>query len=163
MLIRGEYGPGPVPAFRAAALRAYGVGSVEALVHEISRQDGLGWRSLTRLAPVLLGAGHDGDPESRAIIAAQGAMLAAYVRRAATRVSLDVEQTTVAISGGVFRHHGKDLIDAVTEGLDGFRVVQSAVEPVYGAVLAAADERGLAPSIERLMESGPGPVFFETL
>ncbi|MFV2063076.1 MAG: N-acetylglucosamine kinase [Chloroflexota bacterium] len=163
LMIRGEYGYGPVPGFQGAALEAFSVKSVEDLVYTISRQGGLGRRSLTRLAPVLLGAGHEGDPLARPIIEEQGALLAGYVRRAAARVSLDPQSTTVVISGGVFRHHGSDLMDAVSDGLAGFRIERSAVEPVYGALLTAADEHGLSLDIERLLETGPGRSFFDTM
>jgi len=54
LLIRGEYGSGPVPTFRDAALAAFDAGSVEELLYLITRRGGLGDRGIARLAPVLL-------------------------------------------------------------------------------------------------------------
>ncbi|MFV2061978.1 MAG: N-acetylglucosamine kinase [Chloroflexota bacterium] len=163
LLIRGEYGPGPVPGFLDTALKAFEVSSVEALVHLIMKRGGSGRRSLTRLAPILLEAGHGGDPQARPIITEHGVLLAGYLRAAARRVSLGEQGSTVVIAGGVFRHDCTDLIETVTEGLAGFRLKHSAAEPVYGVVLAAGDEQGDRPSLERLTETGPGQPFFHTL
>ncbi|HXG40964.1 MAG TPA: hypothetical protein VNJ28_08480, partial [Candidatus Limnocylindrales bacterium] len=61
-LLRAELGAGPATAIRPRALAAFGVGSVEELLHLITRVGGLGELGLTRLGPVVLDAGHAGDP-----------------------------------------------------------------------------------------------------
>ncbi len=162
-LIRGEYGPGPIPAFRAAALEAFGLESVEELVHSISRVDSSRQEALARLAPVLLEAGCRGDLEARLLVREHGRMLAGYVRGAAARVGLVAPGGSVVLGGGLLRHPCRDLVDAITEGLPGFDVAPAAVEPVYGAVLLAADAAAAAPSLERLRDSGPPAAFFRTL
>ena len=173
-LVRGEYGPGPVPAFHPAALEAFGVASVEELVHAIFRVDSVRQEGLARLAPVLLEAGCRGDPEARGLVRGHGRMLAGYVRAAAARVGLDVPGgsavravrgpgRSAVLGGGLLRHPCRDLVDAITEGLPGFEVLLAAVEPVYGAVLLAADAAGATPSLERLRDTGPEAAFFRTL
>jgi N-acetylglucosamine kinase-like BadF-type ATPase len=162
-LIRGEYGPGPMPTFRSAALEAFGLASVEELVHAISRVNTSRQEALARLAPVLLEAGCRGDPESRALVMEHGRMLAGYVSAAAARVGLPATGCRVVLAGGVLRHPCRDLVDAITEGLPGFAISRATVEPVYGALLLAADAAGVAPRLERLRASGPGEDFFRTL
>jgi N-acetylglucosamine kinase-like BadF-type ATPase len=162
-LIRGAFGPGPVPSFRSAALEVFGVEDVESLVHAISRVDSSSQQNLARLAPVLLEAGHRGDATARSIVHEHGLMLAGYVRAAAQRVGLDETDSTVILGGGLLRHHCTDLVAAVVEGLPGCRVAQVAVEPVFGALLMAADVAGASPSLGRLRGSSPDAAFFRTL
>lgn len=162
-VIRGAYGPGPVPGFERAALEALGVESVEALVHVVSGLDSPVQQGLARLAPVLLEAGHRGDLVARSIVHEHGLMLAGYVRAAAGRVGLDERDSNVILGGGLLRHHCTDLVDAIVAGLPGCRVAQAAVEPAYGALLIAADAVGAKPSLDRLRGSGPGATFFRTL
>lgn len=162
-LIRGAFGTGPVPAFQRAALEAFGVEDVETLVHLVSRVDGPGKQDLARLAPVLLEAGHMGDPTAHAIVVEHGRMLGGYVRAAARRVGLIEQGCSVILAGGLLRHHCTDLVQAVTDELPGSLVAQAAVEPVFGALLMAADAAGASPSLEHLRESGPDPAFFRTL
>jgi N-acetylglucosamine kinase-like BadF-type ATPase len=161
-LIRGEYGSGPEPGFTSVALAAFGVTSVEALVNRVTRSGGLGSRSLTRLAAILLDASHLGDPLARGYIRAHGHSLGGYVRSAAARVFPPGAEPLVVTSGGVFRHRCTDLGDAIAAELSGFQVVRSTVEPVFGSVLLAADEHGLRPSLDRMRATGPAAVFFDT-
>jgi N-acetylglucosamine kinase-like BadF-type ATPase len=162
LLISGEYGSGPRPAFQQAALDTFGVGSVEAMVYAITRTGGLGQRSLARLAPVLLQAGHVGDPVARRIVRAQGVAVAGYVRRAAERVGLAAQGARVVLAGGVFKHHGSDLRVAISEALAEYRVAPQLLEPVHGAVLLAADDLGLRLDRGRLVTSSPEAGFFDT-
>jgi N-acetylglucosamine kinase-like BadF-type ATPase len=163
LMLRGEYGAGPVPAFQADALAALGASSVEELVHAITARGGLGSRGVARLAPVLLEAGHRGDPQARAIIADHAALLAGYVRAASRRVGHPEEGVTLVVTGGVLRHHCRDLVDHLSRALPEFRLVRASVEPVYGALLLAAHEARLRPGLERLRQTGPDAAFFETL
>ncbi len=162
-VIRATYGSGTEPGFQAAALAAFGVDSVEEFVHAVSRVDGSRQQTLARLAPILLEAGHRGDPEARALVREHGRMLAGYVRAAARRVGLDEGASTVVLGGGLLRHPCPDLADAVAEGLPGWRIARASVEPAFGALLLAADAAGSDPSLARLRETGPEASFFETL
>ena len=163
LLIRGEYGPGPVPGFRDSALAALEVGSVEVLLHRVTARGGLADKGLGQLAAVLLEAGHREDPQALAFIGAQGRMLAAYVRAAAERVGLPAEGNTLVVSGGLLRHHCTNLLDSVVASLPGFTVLRPRVEPAFGALLWAADEAGTSLDPGLLQETGPGAAYFETL
>ena len=136
---------------------------MEALVHLVSRVDSPGQQTLARLAPVLLEAGHLGDPLAHAIVLEHGRMLGGYVRAAARRVGLGEQGCSVILAGGLLRHHCTDLVQAITDELPGSLVAQATVEPVFGVLLMAADAVGASPSLERLRESGPDPAFFRTL
>ncbi|CAN5506128.1 BadF/BadG/BcrA/BcrD ATPase family protein [soil metagenome] len=163
LLIRGEYGPGPVPGFRDSALAALEVGSVEELMHRVTARGGLGDKGLGRLAAVLLEAGHREDPEALDFIHAQGRALSGYVHAAAERVGLPAEGGTLVVSGGLLRHHCTTFLDSVVASLPAFTVVRPSVEPAFGALLWAADEAGTTLDSQVLRESGPGAAYFETL
>jgi N-acetylglucosamine kinase-like BadF-type ATPase len=161
-LIGSEYGLGDTPVFTADALAAFDVATIEELIHAVSRTGGLGRRSLARLTPILLQAAEDGDQQAATMVADQAHLLTSYVRRSADGVGLPAD-ATVVLSGGVFRHHSTKLPDAIRAGLGGFVVEQSSVEPVFGAILAAADRCGVQPDTTRLTETGPEEAFFHTL
>jgi N-acetylglucosamine kinase-like BadF-type ATPase len=164
-LIRGTYGGGPVPGFQEAALATHGVESVEALVKAITaRGSGTGERGIARLAPVILEAGHLGDPMARAAIEEHAAMLAGYVRAAAIRVGFpDPAEATLVVTGGVLRHRCTDLLTGIVSRWGGQHLVRPDAEPVYGVVLLAADEMGARTDPDSLRASGPGEAFFGTL
>jgi N-acetylglucosamine kinase-like BadF-type ATPase len=162
LVIRSEYGSGPRPGFLEAALATFDVESVEAMVNVITRTDGLGYRSVARLAPVLLDAGHAGDVDAERMLRDHANDLGGYVRRAAERVGLGDDGVVVVLAGGVFRHHGSDLREAIAAALPGYDVASTAMEPAYGAVLMAADGLSLRPDVDRLVASGPGPELFDT-
>ncbi len=163
LLVRRAYGSGTEPPFERAALDAFAVDDVEALVHEITRLGGRGRSGLGRLAAVLLDAADEGDPTARAIVDEHGQLLSGYVRAAAARVGLPQRGAKVVLSGGLMRHPSPELIGQLGAGLPGFAVTTATVEPVYGAVLLAADGSGVSPDIERLRDSGPEASFFHTL
>jgi N-acetylglucosamine kinase-like BadF-type ATPase len=163
LLIRGEYGPGPLPGFVDAALAALEVGSVEELLFVITRRGGLGDRGIARLAPVLLEAGHRGDPQAHAVVLRHGTMLADYARAAARRVGFLAQEVPLVVTGGVLRHRCTDLLDAISSAAPDCRLVRPTLEPVLGAVLLAADLAGARPDVELLRRTGPDPSFFETL
>ena len=162
LIIGGDYGAGPEPGFRHAAMDLYGVDSVEALIHAITRVGGPSRKSLASLAPVLLDASHAGDPLAHAIVKEQGRLLAVYVRRAAERAGLGDAGTALVLAGGVFRHHCDDLRDTIAAALPEYSMESTRVEPIHGAVLMAADHHGAEPDVEMLMTTGPGADFFDT-
>jgi N-acetylglucosamine kinase-like BadF-type ATPase len=164
-LIRGAYGGGPVPDFQPAALATHGVDSVEALVLAITtRGTGTGDQGVARLAPVLLEAGHIGDPVARAAIDDHAAMLAGYVRAAGERVGFpDPGAVTLVVTGGVLRHRCTDLLTGIVSRAGGQHLVRPDAEPVYGVALLAADAVGARPDLARLRATGPDPSLFRTL
>ena len=163
MLIRGEYGQGPMPRFQPAALAAFGVGTVDELLHAVTARGGMGDKGLGRLAVVLLEAGHLNDPEAMEYVHAHGRLLASYVHSAAERVGLPADGNTLVVSGGLLRHHCTNLLDSVMEALPGFSLVRPPVEPAFGALQWAADRAGVTLDIDRLRATGPDAVTFRTL
>jgi N-acetylglucosamine kinase-like BadF-type ATPase len=161
-LMRAEYAEGPRPACEPAALRVFGVDSVEAMVYAITRSGGTGYRSVARLAPALLDAAHDGDAPSQQLVRAHGQRMASYVRAAGRRVGLTDQHKRVVMAGGLLRHPGSHLRDSVTADLPDYVVSTSPLEPAHGALLMAADSLGVHIPAERLAVSGPEPDFFAT-
>lgn len=161
-LMRAEYADGPRPAYEPAALRVFDVDSVEAMVYAITRSGGTGYRSVARLAPALLDAAHDGDTASQELVRAHGRSLASYVRAAGRRVGLADDDRRVVMAGGLLRNASSQLRDSVGTDLHDHVVSISPLEPVYGALLMAADESGARVPAEGLAASGPGPDFFAT-
>jgi N-acetylglucosamine kinase-like BadF-type ATPase len=162
LLLRGEYGLGPRPGFEAEALKAFAADSVESMVYAITRTGGLGHRSLGRLAPVLLEASHTGDPQAHGIVLDAARSVSGYLHRAAQRVHLAPDNAVVVLAGGLFRHPGTDLRDAIAAALPRYRLQSTRLEPAYGALLMAADERGIRLDVERLEATGPAIAFFAT-
>jgi N-acetylglucosamine kinase-like BadF-type ATPase len=163
LMLRGEYGAGPVPEFQPQALALFEVDSVEDLVHAITARGGPGGRGIARLAPILLDAGHRGDPQAKQIIQEHAELLAGYVRTASRRVGHPPAGVTLVVTGGVIRHHCTDLVDALARALPAFEMVRASIEPVYGALLLAADGAGIRPDPERLRATGPEAAYFATL
>jgi N-acetylglucosamine kinase-like BadF-type ATPase len=161
-LVRAEYGEGPRPAYEPAALRIFGVESVEALVHAITRTGGTGYRSVSRLAPAMLEAAHVGDPESERVVSAHGRRMSEYIRAAGRRVGLGADGRRVVLAGGLLRSPGSHLRDAIVAELLDWSVSVARLEPAFGAVLLAADHAGVGISVERLAETGPDRAFFDT-
>ncbi|MEZ4597898.1 MAG: BadF/BadG/BcrA/BcrD ATPase family protein [Chloroflexota bacterium] len=164
-LIRGAYGGGPTPDFQPAALQTHGVTTVEDLVRAITaRGTGTGDQGIARLAPVLLEAGHAGDPVARSAIDGHAAMLAGYLREAGRRVGFrDPQDVTLVIAGGVLRHRCTDLLTGIARRAGSSRLVRPDAEPVFGVVLLAADELGARPELATLRARGPDPSLFQTL
>ena len=161
-LVRAAYADGPRPAYEQAALRIFGVDSVEELVYAITHTGGTGYRSVARLAPALLVAAHEGDAESQQVVREHGDRLAGYVRAAGRRVELGAGERKLVMAGGLLRSPGSILRDAIDASLPDYAVSVSQLEPAHGAVLMAADLAGVRLARERLVESGPSHTFFAT-
>lgn len=161
-LVRAEYADGPRQAYEPAALRIFGVDSIEDLVYAITRSGGTGYRSVARLAPALLEAAHEGDPVSRQVVREHGDRLASYVRAAGRRVGLGAGERRLVVAGGLLRNRGPLMRDAIDAGLPDYTVSVSRLEPAHGAVLMAADQAGVRLTTARLVESGPSHAFFAT-
>ena len=159
----GDFEFGREPGFGPAALSAFGVGSVDELLHAVTARGGMGDKGLGRLAVVFLEAGHLEDPDVTTYVHEHGRILAAYVRSAARRVGLPAEGNTLVMSGGLLRHHCTNLLDSVMENLEGFSLVRPPVESAFGALLWAADHAGVTLDLERLRATGPDAVTFRTL
>lgn len=162
VLMRAEYAEGPRPTWEPAALRIFGVDSVEDMIYAITRSGGSGYRSVARLAPALLDAAHDGDAASQQVVREHGLRMASYVRAAGRRVGLTDGHKRVVMAGGLLRNPSSQLRDSVRADLHDYLVAVSPLEPVHGALLSAADRSGVPVPASRLGDSGPAPEFFST-
>ena len=161
---RVRLGPG-ARASRQAALAAFGVG----------QRGGARPRRLARGRPAPGGAGAagagppGGGPPRRPGGAAPSSTSTAGCwpatcapRPGAWRLDVGVP-APVVLGGGLLRHPCRTWSTPSPRGCPAGEVVRAAVEPVYGALLLAADDVGATPSLERLRESGPEATFFRTL
>jgi hypothetical protein len=84
-------------------------------------------------------------------------------------VGIDNTPFKLILNGGLFRHRGDVLVDAilnrVRQNASGVAAVRSAYEPVIGALLLAFEEAGIGvtPDLtERLDSTLPHDSLFET-
>lgn len=98
---------------------------------------------VSRLAPLVLTEAERGDPAARHLIIDHGVRLAEYALAAARKVHIETSPLTVVLNGGIFRHPGTLLKDAIVgrlrEQVAEVAVFVSRYEPVMGAVMLAYD------------------------
>jgi N-acetylglucosamine kinase-like BadF-type ATPase len=168
-IVRADLGIGPATSLTEAIPEALGEASVEAVLHRLTGRATKALREHGSLAPVVLDAAESGDDVAARIVRDHGAGLGLAVRAAAGRVGIDGRPFTLALAGGVLRHPGRALRDAlvsvVLEASPDARVVQPVLEPAAGALLLAFDRAGIdvTPTIEnRLHATMPAADLFDT-
>jgi len=168
-IVRAELGIGPQTALTREILEALGEPNVEAALHRITGRATKRRREQASLAPVVLDAAEAGDGVASAIVRAHGMDLGRSAVAAARRVGIEGTPFILALAGGVLRHHGRVLRDAlisvVLEGSPAVRVVRPTREPAAGALLLAFDAAGIAVTAEvdaRLRATMPAAELFDT-
>jgi N-acetylglucosamine kinase-like BadF-type ATPase len=168
-VVRAELGIGPPTALTARILGAFGEPTVEAVLHRLTGRETRARREHSSIAPLVLDAADAGDPVAAAIVQRHGADLGRFAVAAARRVGIEDSAFPLALAGGVLRHPGRRLIDALTAEVlaaaPGARVSQADLEPAAGALLLAFDAAGV--SIDTTTEatirgSMPPPDLFDT-
>ena len=166
---RAELAIDPPTALTDRVLARLGATSVEAVLHGMTRREGRLWAEPAILAATLLDAAEDGDPTATAIVTRHGAALGRTGLAAARRVGIDGLPFALALAGGVARHPGRLLADAIVgavrEGAPEVRVVRPELEPAAGALLLAFDAAGIAvdgPVRARLLASLPPDALYDT-
>jgi N-acetylglucosamine kinase-like BadF-type ATPase len=146
--IRAELGIIPPTAMTAGLLAALGEVSVEGALHRLTgrgRKQRGDWASLAR---VVLDAAEAGDAAATEIVERQGAALGRLAIGAARRVGILGLPFQLALTGGVVRHDGQRLRDAIVravrEDAPEAIVVRPTLEPAVGALLLAFDLAGIA-------------------
>jgi N-acetylglucosamine kinase-like BadF-type ATPase len=119
--------------------------------------DQMPYGRLIELAPVVL-AEASGDPVAREIVERLKAEMVNLTRVAIERLDLHGESFEVVLGGGMFRADGRELIDAVSDGVSEFApeatVTAIDAHPIVGAALLALDELGSQPAAkERIRQS----------
>jgi N-acetylglucosamine kinase-like BadF-type ATPase len=169
-IYRAELGIDPPTSLTRRILEALDAPDVATVLHRQARRDPARWREAHTLAPVLLDAAEAGDRTASDIVLAHGNALAAMALAASRRVGIDpTAPFALALAGGLFRHHGSMLRDAlrssVLAGAPGAREIQPAFEPVTGALLLAFDAAGIPIDdgvLARLRATLPGDALFDT-
>lgn len=153
----------------AAVLAATGVPDAESLLHRFTGRETRRGFDPAALAPVLLDTAEGGDATARAIVRAQGEALGRMALAAARRVGLRDAPFALALGGGVIRHHGRLLADAlvatVVATAPATTLLRPSFEPAVGALLLAFDRARVQVDTgvdARLGASLPPPDRFDT-
>jgi len=151
-LIRAELGIDPPSSLTGRVLQATGDATVEALLHRRTRRGPSRWAEFDGLAGVLLDAAADGDPTAVAIVHEQGESLGRTALAAARRVGIGDEPFPLALTGGLFRHEGTHLAEALIETVHAerpeARPVRPGLPPVAGALLLAFDDASIPVTLD---------------
>jgi N-acetylglucosamine kinase-like BadF-type ATPase len=147
-VIRAELGIIPPTTLSRALLGALGEATVEGALHRLTgrrRKQRGDWASL---APFVLDAAEAGDEAARGIVERHGEALGRLAVGAARRVGILGAPFELALGGGVVRHEGSRLreaiVRAVHEAAPEAVVVRPTLEPAVGALLLAFDAAGVA-------------------
>jgi N-acetylglucosamine kinase-like BadF-type ATPase len=124
---------------------------------------------VAKLARVLLDEAAHGDAVARRIVQTHGVALGDYALAAARQVKLENTAFSLVLAGGVFRHSGRLLADALIERVHSAspqaRPIFSRFEPAIGALLLAYEAVGMTVNetlLEKLATSLPQATLFET-
>ncbi len=168
-LIRAELGTESATSLVERVLTATGDRTVEDLLHRRTRRGPARWAEFDGLAGVLLDAAADGDPTAEAIVRHQGASLGRTALAAARRVGIPAAPFPLALTGGLFRHAGTHLAEALIETVRSERPevepVRPELPPVAGALLLAFDDDGigLTAGVEARLAAGlPTDALYDT-
>jgi N-acetylglucosamine kinase-like BadF-type ATPase len=146
-IVRAELGIGPATALTSDILGALGEPTVEAVLHRITGRATRTRREHGSIAPIVLDAAEAGDEVARAIALDHGSQLGRVASAAARRVGIEGTAFTLALAGGVLRHAGRTLRDALVGEVlatsPDAQVIQPALEPAAGALLLAFDAAGI--------------------
>jgi N-acetylglucosamine kinase-like BadF-type ATPase len=166
---RAELGIDQPTALTERVLARLGEETVEAVLHRATRRGPSRWREPAALAGLVLDAAEEGDPAAFAIVHEQGLSLGRTALAAARKVGIDGLQFPVALCGGVLRHRGSVLEEALLSGIRSGAPrawpVRPPLEPAAGALLLAFDRAGITVGGEvgeRLIASLPPDALFDT-
>ena len=163
-----ELGLEPLTKLTTAFLDALQLPDTEALLHAFTaRQPKLGAADAGRLARVVLDEAEAGDEVALRLATAHGAALGDYVRVAARKVGLG-SRFPLVLTGGLMRHSGSTLKDALTTRVrvhaPEVTLQTMAFEPVGGALCIALSNLGgyTLQARDTLRDTLPHTTFFAT-
>jgi N-acetylglucosamine kinase-like BadF-type ATPase len=166
---RAELGIEGPTVLTQRVLERVGEATVEGVLHRATRRGPTGWREPAMLATLVLDAAEEGDPAAFSIVHQQGLSLGRTALAAARKVGIDRLAFPVALCGGVLRHPGsvieQALLMAVRAGAPSAWPVRPPLEPAAGALLLAFDRAGVTVHGEvgeRLIASLPADALFDT-
>jgi N-acetylglucosamine kinase-like BadF-type ATPase len=144
---------GPHTTLTRLVPAAFGLDSVEALIHAIHLQE-LASGELSRLSPVVMAAADAGDEIAASLIDRQGREIALMAISCIERLGLTDRDVPVVLGGGVLRSHNARLMAGISAALAErtplARVLHVAAPPIVGAALLALESAGAtATALER--------------
>ena len=168
---RAQLGVEAQTSLTPRVLDFFGKQTVEELLHLFTARsqphpDGI---LVAKLARILLDEASNGDVAAQRIVQTHGAALGDYALAAARQVKIENSPFPLVLAGGVFRHSGRLLADALIERVRSVspqaQPIFSRFEPVMGALLLAYESLGLTVNqslLENLESSVPPSILFET-
>jgi N-acetylglucosamine kinase-like BadF-type ATPase len=145
---RAELGIEPATTLTDRVLQLYGEHTVEAVLHRLTARVCRSDVNYPAITCALLDEAELGDRTATRIVREHGRSLGDYAVAAATHIDLDQSNFALVLTGGVFRHTGNVLpnaiVDRVRETYPEARLLVSRDEPVVGAVLLALEAAGIS-------------------
>lgn len=146
---RAELGIDPPTSMQEPILRHFQQPNVEALLRRFTRRgiEPPTVVDVSKLAPIVLNEAEAGDAAAVGIVQEHGLHLAEYALAAARKVKLEGTAFPLVLNGGIFRHQGRGLVDAIVAHLapvyPDVQPVRSRHEPAVGALLLALESAGV--------------------
>lgn len=168
---RAALGIDPPTSMTEHVLRHFQQPDTEALLRHFTLRGNVppGNIEVSQLAPMVLDEAEAGDSAALGIVQAHGLRLAEYVLVAARKVKLDGTNFPLVLNGGIFRHPGRRLVEAIVAHLapayPDVQPVRSRHEPAVGALLLALESAGLVITndvMRRVEQSLPPRSLFQT-
>lgn len=162
---RAELGIDPPTALRERLLAQIDVSSVEDLLHSFTAHGAPRATIRGQLVRALLDEAAAGDAVARGIVVDHGTGLGLFASAAARKVGIGSEPFRLALTGGLLRHPGSVLPDAIVAAVrerhPAVERVAPRFEPAVGALLLALDPAPGSETLERVAGSLPGPELYE--
>ncbi len=166
---RAELGIDGPTRLTAAVLALFERQRVEDVLHLVTARGAGRPAQLGRLARVLLDEAERGDTTARRTVEDHGMALGDYALVAARRVGLAGRSFPLVLTGGVLRHPGRLLRDALTVRVrahaPGACPIAARFEPAVGALLLALEAADIGIDealLERLTSTLPPSALFAT-
>ena len=166
---RAELGLGPPTRLTETFLQRFGLPDVTTLLHAFTARGApLGAAAAGSSARLLLDQAERGDEVACRLVRQHAEALGDYAVVAARKVGLDKAAFPLVLTGGVMRHPGSLLKDALAQRvrrtLPGATLRKSSFEPVGGAVCIALEATGFHTESARtaLSETLPHATFYTT-
>lgn len=142
-VFRADLGLGPATLLTELVLTHFGCPNAERVLHQLTARETQPVRQRPGLSRLLLDAADAGDAVSLELVRRAGTTLGEYACVAAHKVGLGSAPFPLVLAGGVLRHPGSALRDAVSaqvqQTLHHAEPQLSPFEPVVGALLLALE------------------------
>ena len=140
---RAELGLGPATRLTELVLGHFSCVNIEHVLHQLTAREAKPVRQRSSLSRLLLDAADAGDAVALSEVRWAGTTLGEYACVAARKVGIERKPFQLVLAGGVLRHPGTALRDAVTthvqRSLPRAKPQLAPFEPVVGALLLALE------------------------